>query len=112
MHVAKTMPVVLLCNSLIGLGLGGTYVAIMNLMPLYFGKTHYPRIIGFALPFSTILGSVGSPLAGWIRDVTGNYSAAWIVAIVILAIGLVALIRARPPVHPTLRIGRTESMPA
>jgi len=76
--LAKTMPVILFCNALIGLGLGGTYVAIMNLMPLYFGKTHYPRIIGIALPFSTILGSIGSPLTGWIRDVTGNYSAAWI----------------------------------
>jgi MFS family permease len=52
---AKTLPIIFLYNSLIGLGLGGAYVAIMNLMPLYFGKTHYPKIIGFALPFFAVL---------------------------------------------------------
>jgi cyanate permease len=100
---AKTLPVILLYNVLIGLGLGGTYVAIMNLIPLYFGKTHYPRIVGFALPFSTILGSLGSPVTGWIRDSTGSYKSAWELAIIILAIGLVSLILARPPVHPSRR---------
>lgn len=99
---AKTMPVIFLYNVIIGLGLGGTYVAIMNLMPLYFGMTHYPKIMGFALPFSTILGSIGSPLAGRIRDVTGSYRSAWELAILILTIGLVALLLARPPVHPSV----------
>ncbi len=42
----------------------GTYVAIMNLIPHYFGRTHYPRILVLALPFSTILGSPGSPVTG------------------------------------------------
>jgi len=102
---AETVPVIFLYNTLIGLGLGGTYVAIMNLMPLYFGRTHYPRIMGIALPFSTILGSTGSPLAGWIRDVTGSYRGAWELAILILAIGLAALLLARPPVHPSSRRG-------
>jgi OFA family oxalate/formate antiporter-like MFS transporter len=105
---ARTLPVILLYNVLIGLGLGGTYVAIMNLIPHYFGKTHYPRIVGFALPFSTILGSLGSPVTGWIRDSTGSYKSAWELAIVILAIGLVSLILARPPVHPSSgETGRT-----
>ena len=103
---AKTLPIIFLYNVLIGLGLGGTYVAIMNLMPLYFGKTHYPQIIGFALPFATILGSIGSPLTGRIRDITGSYALAWELAILILTIGLVSLILARPPMHPSLRENR------
>ncbi len=103
---AKTLPVIFLYNILIGLGLGGTYVAIMNLIPLYFGKTYYPKIIGLALPFSSILGSIGSPLTGWLRDITGSYKTAWEMAIVILTIGLVALILARPPVHPSIRRNR------
>jgi MFS family permease len=104
---AKTLPVILLYNAFIGLGVGGTYVAIMNLIPLYFGKTHYPKIIGFALPFSTIIGSIGSPLTGRIRDVSGSYRSAWELAIVILVIGLVSLILARPPVHPSMRERRS-----
>jgi MFS family permease len=106
---AQTLPIILLCNSLLGLGLGGTYVAIMNLMPLYFGKTYYPQIIGFALPFSTIIGSIGSPLTGWIRDTTGSYRSAWELAIIILALGLIALILAQPPVHPSLRENHADS---
>ena len=86
--------------------MGGAYVGIMNLLPLYFGKTHYPKIIGLALPFSTIIGSIGSPLTGWIYDITGSYELAWKLAIVILAIGLVSLILARPPVHPSIRENR------
>ena len=108
--MGKDTAVILLYNVLIGLGLGGTYVAIMNLIPLYFGKTHYPQIIGFALPFSTVLGSIGSPLTGWIRDSTGSYKSAWELAIVILAIGLVSLILARPPVHPSMRENRADSI--
>jgi MFS transporter, OFA family, oxalate/formate antiporter len=100
---AKTMPIIILYNCLIGLGMGGIYVAIMNFLPLYFGRTYYPKIIGFALPFLTILGSLGSPLTGWIRDITGSYMPAWKLAIVILIIGLVSLILARPPVHPSVR---------
>jgi MFS family permease len=109
---AKTLPIIFLYNIIIGLGLGGTYVAIMNLMPLYFGKTYYPQIIGFALPFSTVLGSIGSPLTGWIRDITGSYESAWELAILILTIGLVSLIIARPPVHPSIRETRANSMAA
>jgi OFA family oxalate/formate antiporter-like MFS transporter len=107
---AKTLPIIILYNVLIGLGVGGTYVAIMNLIPLYFGKTHYPKIIGFALPFSTIIGSIGSPLAGRIRDVSGSYRSAWELAILILAVGLVSLILARPPVHPSMRENRAGSI--
>jgi cyanate permease len=107
---AKTLPINFLCNSLIGLGLGGAYVAIMNLIPLYFGKTHYPQIVGFALPFSTILGSLGSPVTGWIRECTGSCKSAWELAIIILTIGLVALILARPPVHPSVRGNRANSI--
>jgi OFA family oxalate/formate antiporter-like MFS transporter len=109
---AKTLPAIFLYNFIMGLGMGGTYVAIMNLMPLYFGKTHYPKIIGFAMPFFTILGSLGSPLTGKIHDKTGSYMLAWKMAILALAIGLVSLILARPPVHPSLRKERANSMAA
>jgi MFS family permease len=107
---AKTLPMIFLYNALIGIGVGGAYVAIMNLMPLYFGRTHYPKIMGLALPFSTILGSIGSPITGRIRDIAGSYIPAWKLSIVILTIGLVLLILARPPVHPSLGQNRANSM--
>jgi MFS family permease len=107
---AKTLPMIFLYNLLIGAGMGATYVAIMNLMPLYFGRTHYPRIMGYAMPPITILGSLGSPLTGWIRDITGSYQTAWELAIGILTVGFISLILARPPVHPSIKENRVDSI--
>jgi OFA family oxalate/formate antiporter-like MFS transporter len=99
---SKTLLMIFIYNSIIGIGMGASYVAVMNLIPLYFGKTHYPKIMGYAMPFFTIIGSLGSPLTGWIRDITGNYMLAWKIAVLVLIIGLVSLALARMPVHPSL----------
>jgi OFA family oxalate/formate antiporter-like MFS transporter len=99
----RTLPMVFVYTTIVGLGMGASIVAIMNLIPLYFGRTHYPKIMGYVLPFSTIIGSLGSPLTGWIRDITGSYIQAWEVSIFVLLISLVFLILARPPVHPSLK---------
>jgi len=66
---------IFLYNTLIGIGLGGAYVAMMTFMPLYFGRSHYPKIMGLAQPFSTIPGSIGSPRTGAIRDIAGMETA-------------------------------------
>lgn len=108
----NTLPMIFVYNSIIGIGFGASWVAQMNLMPLYFGRTHYPKIMGYAIPFMTVIGALGSPLTGWIRDVTGSYMTAWKVAIAILIIGLAALILARTPVHPSLRKDPAESIAA
>lgn len=72
-------------------------------MPLHFGNTYYPKIIGFAMPFFTILSSLGSSLTGWIHDATHSYILAWKHAILVLTIGLVILILASPPLYPSIR---------
>jgi MFS family permease len=87
----------------LGIGMGSSLVAVMNLYPVYFGKTHYPKIFGYMRPFITIISSLGSPLAGRIRDITGSYTLAWEISVGVLIIGLVLLILAKPPIHPTLR---------
>jgi MFS family permease len=89
--------------TVVGIGMGATLVAIMNLIPLYFGKTHYPKIVGYTVPFTTIIGSFGAPLAGRIYDTSGSYTWAWQAAILCLIISLIFLLLARPPVHPSLK---------
>ncbi len=103
----KTLVMVFVYTTLLGIGMGASLVAVMNLYPVYFGKTHYPKIFGYMKPFITIISSLGSPLAGRIRDVTGNYTLAWEISVLILSISLVLLILAKPPVHPILRDGKT-----
>jgi len=100
---SETLPMIFIYNAIVGIGMGATVVAIMNLVPLYFGKTYYPKIMGYVLPFSTIIGGLGNPLAGRIRDITGDYMLAWKISIIVLIISLVFLILARPPVHPSLK---------
>ncbi len=109
---ARTLPMVFIYNSIIGIGFGASWVALMNLMPLYFGKTNYPKIMGYAMPFITVVGALGSPLTGWIRDITGSYMMAWKVAIAILIIALVSLILARTPVHSSFRKDPAKSIAA
>ena len=101
---ADTLPMVFICNCMVGIGMGATYVAFMSILPLYFGKTHYPQIIGYSMPFLTNHRRPRrSPATGWIRDVTGSYMLAWKLAILVLIIGFVSILLARSPIHPSLR---------
>ncbi len=86
-----------------GMGLGINLVALMNLIPEYFGAEHFPKIMGFTTPLGTLLGSTGAPLCGYIRDVTGSYVLFWKIAAVLMIMGLACLFFARPPVHPSLK---------
>jgi OFA family oxalate/formate antiporter-like MFS transporter len=106
---AKALPMIFICNCIVGIGMGATFVAFMSIIPLYFGKTHYPKIIGYSMPFLTIIGSLGSPLTGWIRDTTGSYMLAWKLAILVLVIGLISIVLARSPIHPSLKRDPTPS---
>jgi MFS family permease len=111
--VTKTMLMVFVYTVVLGIGMGASLVAVMNLYPVYFGKAHYPKIMGYMKPFITIVGSLGAPFAGRIRDVTGHYTLAWELSILVLVLSLVFLILAKPPIHPTLKtIAAAESSPA
>jgi MFS family permease len=86
-----------------GMGIGINLVAIMNLIPNYFGVKHFPKITGFTLPIGMLIGSAGSTVCGYIRDVTGSYFLFWKIAAVLMTIGLVCLFFAKPPKHPSLQ---------
>jgi MFS family permease len=86
-----------------GIGTGINFVAIMNLVPNYFGVTHFPRIMGFILLIAPLIGSIGSPICGYIKDVTGSYFLFWKIAAVLMTIGLIFLFFAKAPKHPSLQ---------
>jgi MFS family permease len=85
-----------------GIGTGINFVAIMNLIPNYFGVTHFPRIMGFILLFVPLIGSFGAPVCGYIKDETGSYILFWKIAAVLMTIGLISLFFAKAPKHPSL----------
>ncbi len=92
----------LLYSTLLGIGFGINVLVLVNMVPNYFGVTEYPKIMGFVTPFYNILGSLGSPLAGYIHDTTGSYVNAFQISAVVMAIGFTCIVFAKPPVHPSL----------
>ncbi|HSW39841.1 MAG TPA: MFS transporter, partial [Acidobacteriota bacterium] len=100
---AATLPLVFVYMVVLGLGFGAVMAATFNMIPNYFGISCYPKIMGFIRLFWTFVGGAGAPLAGFIRENTGSYIPAFKGAIVVILIGLICLIFARPPVHPRLK---------
>jgi len=100
--LTESLPFVFLYMVVLGLGFGSAMVATMNMFPDYFGAKYYPKIMGSVRLFWTIVGGVGAPIAGHIRDVTGSYALAFQGAVVVTALGLICLFFAKAPVHPTL----------
>lgn len=94
---AKTLPLVYTCSVLCGIGYGGMLVNIPVILGAYFGRTHYARILGWTSPVLTVFGA-GSPLiAGLIFDVTGSYMLAFQAGVVLLGVGFILALMARPP---------------
>jgi MFS family permease len=100
---AHSLPLVFLYMIILGLGFGAAMAATMNIFPNYFGISNYPKIMGTARFFWAFVGGAGAPLAGYARDGMGSYFPAFRVAIVIISAGLVCLILAKAPVHPSLK---------
>jgi sugar phosphate permease len=104
MIFTQSMGVALLYNIVLGMGFGIQNIAMGNLIPDYFGRTEFPKMMGFTMPFSTFIGAFLTPVAGYIREATGNYILAFQLSIAMLVIGLIFLVFVRrPPVHPSLK---------
>jgi MFS family permease len=98
-----SVPVVLVSMVFLGMGFGATMVATMNIFPNYFGLANYPKIMGYTRLFWAFIGGAGAPLAAYIRETTGSYLPAFRLALAVFAAGLICLVFAKPPVHPSLK---------
>lgn len=86
---------------LVGLGFGGTIVTIPGLTASFFGREHYSRIIGWTAPFVTVAAATSPLLAGYLRDLTGNYQTSFAVAVLVASGGaLSSLLMKRPVKKP------------
>lgn len=71
------------------------------LWPSYFGALHIGSIRGIALPMTLVFSSVGGPLAGIIKDTTGTYISAWLIAVGSLIISVTLLVfTPKPEITP------------
>jgi len=98
----KNMTMVLAYSILFGTGFGIQGIALGTLFPNYFGMKEFPKIMGYMMPFSTIVGSLGAPAAGFIRDSMGSYIPAFEISLAMLILAFFCIFFARPPLHPSL----------
>ena len=49
------------------------------------------------IPFATIFGSIGAPVTGRIKDMTGSYIHAWVASIIIVAVSIVLMLFLKKP---------------
>ena len=101
--VSKSLSMVLLYNIVLGIGIGGFFTGDLGIPSSYYGRTNYPKIVGIAIPFATILGSAGPLVAGAMYDKTGSYTLPFTIAVILLLVSVVCMILAPPPRHPSLR---------
>jgi MFS family permease len=107
---AHSLTLVLAYAVLYGISQGIQSVAMGNLFPDYFGRTEFPKIMGYTMPITTFVSSLGAPVVGYIRDVSGSYLPAFKVLLVLLAISFFCIVFAKPPKHPSLQTGESEAM--
>lgn len=108
---ANSVTMMLVYSVIYGISAGIGSVAVGNLFPDYFGRTEFPKIMGYTMPFNTFLSGFGAPFTGYVRDITGSYIPAFRVLLVLLALGAFFILFAKPPVHPSLK-GKVEGRKA
>jgi MFS family permease len=107
---AHSLTLILAYAVIYGMSQGIQSVAMGNLFPDYFGRTEFPKIMGYTMPITTFVSSLGAPIVGYIRDVSGSYLPAFKVLLVLLAISFFCIVFAKPPRHPSLKTGGSEAM--
>jgi MFS family permease len=107
---AGSLPLVFTFMVFLGAGFGAVMVATMNIFPDYFGMSSYPKIMGVVRLFWAFTGGAGAIVSGHIRDTQGSFLPAFRLTILLVAAGLICLIFARPPVHPSLKKGKPEEL--
>ncbi len=105
----RSFGIVILYNAFLGIGFGIQSIAMSNLIPDYYGRSEFPKMMGYTMPFTTFLSALGTPVAGYIRDTTGSYTLAFQLSLAVLAVGFVFIFFAKPPVHPSLK-GREKNV--
>ncbi len=102
---AESVPMVLAYAIIYGISQGVQSIAMGNLFPDYFGRTEFPKIMGYTMPFNTFISSLGVPITGYIRDITGSYVPAFRILLVLLIVSFFCILFAKPPKHPSLNAG-------
>ena len=86
---------------LFGAGFGGRNPLTVAIRGDYFGSASFGKILGLSTVPMNLLLLIAAPLVGWMRDIQGNYTDAFLVMVVTNLAGAACFIMAKRPVKKT-----------
>ena len=92
---------VFLATILFGAGAAVIGVLRNTVWPQYFGSAHVGSIRGASMPITLVLGALGGPVAGMVKDATGSFVPVWWIcmgAVVLATILILCTPKPRVPV--------------
>ena len=78
---AVNLPIMFLSMWIFGIGIGGMMFLNNYIWADYFGRGSVGGIRGLVNPINLVVGGIGAPAAGYVRDWTGSYDPAWWVGV-------------------------------
>jgi len=88
---------VFVATGLFGLGAASGAIVWNTIWPNYFGNQHIGEIRGRAMQLMLPAALIGGPLAGYVKDSTGSYIAAWWIAIGLLLFATITMASTKAP---------------
>jgi len=86
---------------LFGAGFGGRNPLTVAIRGEYFGSASFGKILGLSTVPMNLLLLIAAPLVGWMRDVQGTYTDAFLVMVAANLAGVACFIMAKRPVKKT-----------
>ena len=78
---ATNLPIMFISMAVFGVGIGGMMFLNNYIWADYFGRGSVGAIRGLVNPINLVIGGIGAPAAGYVRDITGSYDQAWWVGV-------------------------------
>ena len=86
---ATNIPIMFISMAIFGLGIGGMMFLQNFIWADYFGRESVGSIRGIVNPINLVVGGLGAPAAGYVRDWTGSYDPAWWVGVGLMSLAAV-----------------------
>ena len=94
---ATNLPIMFISMAIFGVGIGGMMFLNNFIWADYFGRAHVGGIRGLANPINLVIGGIGAPAAGYVRDWTGSYDPAWWVGVGLMSVAALLTVLTNAP---------------
>ena len=94
---ATNLPIMFVSMWIFGMGIGGMMFLNNFIWADYFGRGSVGGIRGLANPINLVVGGIGAPAAGYVRDWTGSYDPAWWVGVGLMSGAAVLIVLTGAP---------------